>query len=361
MRLTASALSRAESCIGSVVLPPVREAGTYAASGQAVDDFIRIGKTEGREAALAQAPAEMLRYLAALPLEKIPDGVECQVAFAYNALTGEVRRIPSRSTGYPEDMGEEWIFGSTDLTGMRPGRAFVWDVKWGEYSTGRDPETDLQLGLYAVCAAKLAGVDECETGFARADWKADLVPETTVLDEWQLAAMEERIRGIWREQQKYRPDPLIVLSERASRALPLSVGDHCTYCPARRNCPAQMQPVQLALAGRLTELAGAALPTLDEARERIEALTLVDMGRLYERLDAAADYIAMLKGILREHARVEPLPLAGGKELREVQWGTQKVSPEAQARIEAVKEQCRVEGLIQTIKAPQVRPMKARK
>ena len=350
MRLTASALSRAEQCIASCILPVVRESGAYAATGQAVDDFIRIGKTVSRDAALAQAPADMLGYLSALPLEKIPDGAEYQVAFAYNALTGEVRRIASRQQGYPEDMPPEWIFGSTDIVGMRADVALVWDIKWGEYSTGRDPETDLQLGLYAVCAAKLAGVDECETGFARADWKADLVPETTVLDEWQLAAMEERIRGIWRRQQATAP-----------AEAPLSVGDHCTYCPARRNCPAQMQPVQLALAGRLNELAGAALPALEEARERIEALTLADMGRLYERLDAAEDYLKMLRGIIREHARSEPLPLPNGKELREVQWGTQKVSPEAQARIEAVKEQCRVEGLIQTVKAPQVRPMKARK
>ena len=348
MRLTASALSRAESCIGSAVLPAIPEAGDYAASGQAVDDFIRIGKTVSREAALAQAPAHMLRYLSSLPLEKIPDGAEYQVAFAYNALTGEVRRIPSRQDGYP-DMPPEWIFGSTDITGMRPGRALVWDVKWGEYATGRDPETDLQLGFYAVCAARVGGVDECEVGFARADWKADLIPETVVLDEWQLGAMEERIRGIWRRQQAAPAQP------------PLHVGEHCTYCPARRSCPAQAQPVALALAGRIDELSGATLPTPEHARERIEALTLADMGRLYERLDAADKYLGMLRGILRDHARSEPLPLAGGKELREMQWGSEKVFPEARARIEAVKEQCRVEGLIQTVNVPQVRPMKARK
>lgn len=349
MRLTASALSRAESCLGSVVLPPVSESGEYAATGQAVDDFIRIGKTVSREAALAQAPADMLTYLAALPLAKIPDGAEYQVAFALNAITGEVRRIPSRQQGYP-DMPMEWIFGSTDIVGMRPGCAYVTDIKWGAYTLGRDPETDLQLGFYAVCAAKVARVESCEVGFARADWKGDLVPESVVLDEWALAAMEERIRGIWRRATAAR-----------GTTPPLAVGEHCTYCPARRNCPAQMAPVQLALAGRLPELAAATLPTLEASRERIEALTLDDMGRLYERLDAADDYLKMLRGIIRDHARVEPLPLPGGKELREVQWGSEKVAPEARARLDSLKEQLRAEGLIQTIKAAQVRPMKARK
>lgn len=350
MRLTASALSRAESCIGSVVLPPVSESGEYAATGQAVDDFIRIGKTMSREEALKQAPAEMLTYLSGLPLAKIPDGAEYQVAFALNALTGEVRRIASRQQGYPEDMGEEWIFGSTDIVGMRPGAALVWDIKWGAYTLGRDPETDLQLGFYAVCAAKVARVEACEVGFARADWKGDLIPDTVTLDEWALAAMEERIRGIWMRASAAR-----------GTTPRLSVGEHCTYCPARRNCPAQMAPVQLALAGRLPELASATLPTLEEARERIETLTLTDMGRLYERLDAVDEYLGMLRGIIRDHARGEPVPLPGGKELAEVQWGTEKVSPEAREQMTALKERLRAEGLIQTVKAPQVRPRKARR
>ncbi len=358
MRLTASALPRADHCIGSCVLPAIPESGGYAATGTAIDRYVQQASAD-RSAALAAVPDALRAYCAALPLEKIPAGCEYQVAFAYNCLTGEVRRIPSRQDGYPE-MPPEWIFGSTDITGMRPGRALVWDLKWGTSTIGRDPVEDLQLGFLAMCAAKIAGVTECETGFLRADWKGDLHPDTCVLDEWALDAIEDRVRGLWHAQTvataHYYSTPLLC----DSVPPPLSVGDHCTYCPARRACPAMMQPVTMALAGRLQELAAAELPTLDDARAKVASLTLDDKGRLYERLDAAGDYLAMLRGILRDDARSEPLPLSGGKELREVQWGTRKASEAHREREKALEAEGRANGEVQTVKAAQVRPMKAR-
>ncbi len=364
MRLTASALPRAEACLGSCVLPAIPEAGEYADTGTAIDRYVQTRR-------LADVPEALRPYCAALPLERIPDGCEYQVAFAYNCRTGAVVRIPPRQDGYP-DMPPEWVFGSSDIVGMRPGRAFLVDLKWGAYTIGRDPADDLQLGFLSMCAAKVARVSECETGFLRAGWDASLRYDMAVLDEWALDAIEERVRGLWHKQQRYTaptlPIEAPINAEQAWEMValsgatpPLSVGEHCTYCPARRNCPAMVQPVALALAGRLPELAAATLPTLDEARERIGALTLVDKGRLYERLDAAEEYLRMLKGILRDDARSEPLPLSGGKELAEVQWGSSESSDVAKAEIAALKEQLKERGEIKTIKVAQVRPRKARK
>jgi hypothetical protein len=367
MRLTASALPRAAACLGSCVLPAIPESGEYADTGTAIDKYIQGAKTLGREVADKQAPPEMLPYLRALPLDKIPDGCEYQVAFAWSALTGEVRRIPSRQDGYPTDMGPEWIFGSTDIVGMRPGRALVWDIKWGTSTMGRDPAEDLQLGFLSMCAAKFCGVAECETGFLRADWKGDLHPDTAVLGELALDSIEDEVRELWRRQQ----DALYPRGQDAAlgctpadaeelAGVPLSVGSHCTYCPARRACPAMMQPVALAIAGNLGELAAESLPAIEVAKESIAALALVDKGRLYERLEAAEGYLGMLRGILRDDARLEPLPLSGGKELREVQWGTSQKSPVAQAELAALTEVLKERGEIKTVKVAQVRTMKGR-
>ena len=354
MRLTASALPRAEACLGSCVLPAIPEAGEYADTGTAIDRYVQTRR-------LADVPEALRPYCAALPLEKIPDGCEYQVAFAYNCRTGEVRRIPPRQDGYP-DMPPEWVFGSSDIVGMRPGRAFLVDLKWGAYTIGRDPADDLQLGFLAMCVAKVARVGEVETGFLRAGWDARLTYDMAVLDEWALDAIEERVRGLWRAQQTAKAGGARMEGDAiVAPGVTLSVGEHCTYCPARRNCPAMVQPVALALAGRLPELAAETLPTLDEARERIGALTLADKGRLYERLDAAEDYLRMLKGILRDDARSEPLPLSGGRELREVQWGSRQANPEHKAREAALEEEGKASGDVKTVKVTQIRPMKARK
>lgn len=364
MRLTASALSRAEQCIGSCVLPAIPESGDYAATGQAVDDYIRIAKTTSPAAALAQAPAEHRAYLAALPLDKIPDGAEYQVAFAWSALTGEVRRIPSRQDGYPTDMGPEWVFGSADIVGVRAGRALLWDIKWGAYTIGREPDDDLQLGFLSMCVAKYAHVEETETGFVRAGWDASLTPDTVVLDEWALAAVEERVRGIWRRQQDaLHPrghDAALGAAPADAEELarvPLHVGSHCTYCPARRACPAMMQPVALAIAGNLGELAAETLPALEVLKPRVEALAPEAKGRLVDRVDAAIEYLGLLKKIIRDDAKLEPIPLPSGNLLAEVNWGSShpSIDPEAEAEMEALKQRLVAEGKIKPKQAAQVR------
>ena len=70
-RLTASALPRAQQCIGSAVLPAIPESGEYADTGTAIDKYIQRAKT-GDAAALSGVPAELRPYCAALPLDRIP-------------------------------------------------------------------------------------------------------------------------------------------------------------------------------------------------------------------------------------------------------------------------------------------------
>ena len=348
IRLTASGLARAEQCIGSVVLPGFEESSSYADTGRAVDQFVQTAKTKGKDRALREAPDDLRDYLDALTLERIPDGAEYQVAFALNAMTGEVRRIPDRTTGYPEGFGPEWIFGTSDIVGVRDACAVVWDLKWGSYTIGRDPADDLQLGFYAFCASRIASVDKCEVGLMRAGWDSQFRPESVTLADMALDAMADRIVGIWRRAQSSDPPRL-------------HVGDWCGYCPARRGCPAQVQPVALALRGDLATLAGAALPPPELVREKVTALTLDEKGCLYERIDTAVDYLGMIRGILRDDAKTTPIPLSGNRELRLVMWGARKASPIAKAEENALEENLRARGEAITAKVEQIREMKRRK
>jgi len=342
-RLTASGLERAELCIGSAVLPGIDESGEYAATGQAVDDFVRVAKTVGRDAALEHAPPEHRAYLERITLDRVPDGAEYQVGLALHAETGEVRRIPSRGEGYP-NLGPEWIVGTADIVGRRASSAYVADLKWGSYTDGRDPATDLQVGFYGVCVARLCGLDDAEVGFLRAGWDGVLRPDAVVLDSMALDALEERIRTIYRRW-------------RAGEAT-LRPGDQCTYCSARRGCDAMVAPTALLLRGDLVALARQE-PTKAQLTERIKALAPADRGVVFELAGQIEERAKLVQQIVRDDARGGAVPLPNGKELREVEWGQEKVSPEARARLDALKDQLRGEGLIKTVKVPQVRPMKA--
>ena len=348
IRMTASGLARAEECIGSVVLPQISEGGKWAATGSAVDRFVQTAKTRDKALALAEAPAELRPYLDALTLDRIPDGAEYQVAFAFNVITGEARCIPGRGEGYPDGFGDEWIFGTSDIVGVRDGRVIVIDLKWGSYTIGRDPATDLQLGFYAISAATIAGVDEAEVGFSRAGWDAVLRPDSAVLDSLDLAALRARIVAVWERA-------------RATSAPSLRVGEWCGYCPARRNCDAMVQPTALMLRGDLAALADGEAPAIETIRDRISALSAEQRGRVYEVCGEVEERAKLVRNVIRDDAKQAPIPLSSGKELRLVQWGARRSSDVAKAREAALEDELRAAGEVQTVKVPQVRPMAVRR
>jgi hypothetical protein len=363
MRLTASGLGRAEKCVGSAVLPAFHESGEWSGIGNAADTYVQMSKQQGPERALAAAPADQRAFLAGLDLTKVPDGADYQVGFAFNALTGEVRQIPGRGEGYP-DLPDEWIFCTSDIVGVRDGKALVWDLKVGIYTDGRDPATDLQLGLGAICATAIAKAEDAEVCFLRAGWDGVLRPDSAVLDAMDLAAMRDRIATIWKRarQAAYaRGGGGAAEGDRSPAPLALHVGEHCHYCPARRGCDAHLQPTALVLRGDLPALAATEGASLDTIREAVRALTPEQRGRAYQVCGEIEDRAKAIRAALRQDARQEPIPLGDGKELREVQWGTRQASPTAKAREAALEEELRAAGEVKTIKVAQVRIMAAKR
>jgi hypothetical protein len=83
-------------------------------------------------------------------------------------------------------------------------------------------------------------------------------------------------------------------------------GPHCRYCPAAPACPAKTA---------LVRHLGANLVSV---RDKLTALEPADAGKAYAWLNEAIETAQQMREHLREIARIRPIPLPDGSELREV-------------------------------------------
>jgi RecB family exonuclease len=232
--VTVSALPRAEACIASVVLPQVDEgSGLYAAHGNAVHDFLdAIAKGTTREQALAAVVLQHRQACAAINLELVPhndpEAWASELAMVLDWETGRGRFVKLAGHRQYGEMGPTEIPGTADLVGRDDDRVIILDVKTGFKWLG-DPRDSLQLGAYAVAAASALGCSSARVGFLYVHEGEEprlVVDDLTAED---LAAMAERIAGVMRS---------IDWAKTTGDFAP-HLGDHCTYCPAFRACPAK--------------------------------------------------------------------------------------------------------------------------
>jgi hypothetical protein len=84
------------------------------------------------------------------------------------------------------------------------------------------------------------------------------------------------------------------------------IGEHCSYCPSARYCPAQMSLVRAVLAGESEEVR-----TI--AKVGSSALEELGAARLHAMVSQAEDRLRELKEALKNFARVTPFQLPSGK------------------------------------------------
>jgi len=349
-RLTASSLDAAAACLGSAVLPGVDEEGEYSAGGAALHRFLEHARQD-RDSALMAAPEEDRDFFAGLELETIPAGLSSEVALAYHPVRDEGRILEdTKGRAYP-DLGAGWIYGTADLLGVveRDGvkRVAVPDLK--RYQAPRSARASLQLGFYALAAARACGAEEAEVSFLVPRHDGRWYIDRAYLDVMDLAELRDRISDLRRRVARAAAD----VSE--ERPIPLVVGEQCTYCRARRLCPAQVTPLALAVRADLDSLAAEALPSEVLVKERITALVPEARGRLFSRASQLRDFLDTVLTTLRDDARQEPIPIGDGKELREVPWSAQAKSDVAKEELAQKAEELRQRGEIRKVATTQVR------
>jgi RecB family exonuclease len=225
--------------------------------------------------------------------------------------------------------------------GIAGGRAFVRDFK--SYTATRAAQS-LQLALLGLATARLTRLDEADVGMMvlRGDGKWFI--DRHVIDAYALVEIRERLRSI-----RARVIAAGVAME-AGEMPAAHAGDHCTYCPAQRACPAQAALVRTA--------AGWELATV---KERIAALSDEEAGEAWVMIDRVADIAEAARKALRARARLAPIPIPGGKVLREMAWSAWQKSEIAKAEIAKLESDLEARGEIRKVSTTQARVGSARR
>lgn len=225
--ISASALLRVAKCPGSEALPHVEVSTEWTEAG-----------TERH----AQLEADVLaRGVAALPArvrELLPEGCGLmpeQVVY-YDTATGKARVGVVDGRTYEPTPTE--IPGRIDLVALMRGRAVVCDWK-GRRSIGR-PSQSPQLLFYALCVARLFGLDEVTLAVAYIGDGVEEAPcSIETVDALDLDAFASRL-----------PAALAAVEEQRRRDVPdVQQGEWCGHCPARQHCPANVALARRVISG----------------------------------------------------------------------------------------------------------------
>jgi hypothetical protein len=270
-RLSASSLWRAEKCPASTVLPPARFAHADGESGR---------KDHGK-----------LEWTA-------PEGSIPEAAFAYDAEKGTARYLGSRLGRNYGQLGQNEIPGTADLVTVESDLVRIRDYKTGHGFMVAPPKENAQLGHNALCAALVHGKPEA---IVEVEYTATGEVKDARLDDFDLLGIAARMRQVWRDACRSA-----ALVEEGKQPF-IVEGEHCWRCECYARCPAK---TSLALAigkGELPE----GLPTLE--------LTPQAVATGWERLKAVKKVLYEVERIYKGYAAENPVQLAGGKMLGEVE------------------------------------------
>ncbi|HUR93094.1 MAG TPA: hypothetical protein VMY76_00830 [Gemmatimonadales bacterium] len=272
-------------CQAAAAYPWVDEVSPALEAGRERHSFYqRLGSGVGREQAIACAPIKWRAMLAQLPTERLdvePGAYRCEVSFALNPETSEVRVLGeglSRDVAY-RSCPPGWIPMTTDRVGLTDAAIVTRDFK-GPWDSA---EHHWQLGLYALTShiafatsqnLVLRLIDRVGAGVGR----VERLPDWDTLD---LMAFEDRVLELARKVRAVMEDP--------ASARPV-VGPHCARCPARLACPAQRAAADVLMqregealsAGALRDLARA-WPAFKARVRQVEELIKAEARAAYER------------------------------------------------------------------------------
>lgn len=302
---SASGLKRALECPASQALPRAYSKGPWAERGDGVHDFIVRARLVGRDAAIDELDPDAPHYAlcANLPLERMPQGGRLEAAFAWNWRTRTARFLGvmiDRNYDRFEILPEEFV-GTLDLEGQVGDLAVLIDWKSGFRWLG-PPESAPQLLFGALVSTAVRGLQDARVSFWYMRDNGSFYEDVAVLGPMELENFADELEAMVPRIERARATV-------AEGKIPtVSEGQWCDYCPAMASCPAKVT------------LARAMLTEPELLERQLGTLTHENAGRVYERIKQFEDIAKRIKDAIRGLATVAPVPLSGGKSLREVPW-----------------------------------------
>jgi len=264
MRLpTFSNLWLARKCPAALALPLVNTENEAAERGTSRHAFNAARKTVGKKAALEAVKVEHRDEASNLDTATIDaffagmESVRSEVSYAYNPDTDQARELGEnlgrnyRKAGARPD---EEICGTTDDIATDGNIIRLLDLK------GRAKKDPIQLQAQAIAAARVLGVDDVEAAFGYVQDDGSIQTERYHFDALDLDVIREDLRDVKERVKRVH----LVVAE--GRTPDLFEGEHCTWCPARKACPAKTSLIKAAAQAAL-ELPTVSVKDLTQAQK----------------------------------------------------------------------------------------------
>lgn len=299
MNPTASKLALLERCPAAAALPAVwTEASDDMRAGTARHRFLQRAREIGREEALAEvlADAPWRAQCEAFDLDELPAG-DHEIAYAYDVAADRARCLgPWLDRAY--DVAATEVSGTADLVappGPDRARWLVVDFKGDEEV--EPAAVNAQLGFFALCLARLHGVDEVDVAIGYLGHGAGAIRwDRATLGPFDLEAVAARLGAIAAGIDAARA--LV-----AAGGVPdVSMGLHCRRCPALLACPAQVA-------------AARALLSLPPTNEALAQASAEDAGAAWVQVKVLGELADRMRAVLAARAEVAGLPLPDGARL----------------------------------------------
>ena len=227
---TGSSLERILACPPSSILPQDEGVKSeYASTGTAGHNFLEAVHHVGVEAALEHVPDEYREMCELIPVEKLPTHLSTEVAFAYDAATGEATQLgrleEHRNYG---PLPSTAIACTVDVCGVSEDSVYIADWKFGHGSVTKARENP-QLLFGALCAARVYGKDKAIVEIIKLSDPGRPWHDRDVLDAFDLGAFQGRVIHLRHRIEK--------LQNRELKSEDFAEGEHCKYCKAFDSCP----------------------------------------------------------------------------------------------------------------------------
>lgn len=298
-QLTASQIDRAHACPASFALPiAVLPPSTDASRGTAIHRFLEVLVKQGRTVALAEIPLDApwrntCEYLNIDEIIKDAKSLSCEISIAYNPITGTARILGSQ-LGREYNINENEIAGTIDLLMEKiDGSVLIID-----YKTGHVPiyaASSGQLSFFALAVARALNISEISAAIVQIYENGDFRYNEITLSSQALETISNTIVNTFNKISYAR-------NQVTNGQIPdVYVGEHCSYCPAFRSCPAHIN------------LAKELISQHQTIASTINHLSPKEAGIVWDRLTYAKKVIEEIEESLKLLIDQQPIPLPDGE------------------------------------------------